>query len=211
MGPGSLDQPTGGLPQTGPVFNHTHWQVQVGDSITAQILGATDADLQGATEADVVIKSSERGNTTVRGTMSGTTITFSWDVPETACSTTIVAYGPVGSNPTGNNSNNAIIWPQGPLGPAGFAIVDGSGNVVDCNPPPPPPPPPPPARCRVPRAIGLRLAAAKRKIRARHCSIGRVRRARSRRALRGRVINQSPRAGAVKRRGFPVKLVVGRR
>jgi len=74
-----------------------------------------------------------------------------------------------------------------------------------------PPPPPPPARCRVPRVIGLRLAAAKRRIRARHCSTGRVRRARARRALRGRVINQSPRAGAVKRRGFPVKLVVGRR
>jgi beta-lactam-binding protein with PASTA domain len=62
----------------------------------------------------------------------------------------------------------------------------------------------------VPRAIGLRLVVAKRKIRARHCSVGKVRRARSRRGLRGRVISQSPRAGAVRRRGFPVKLVVGR-
>jgi len=63
----------------------------------------------------------------------------------------------------------------------------------------------------VPRVIGLKLGAAKRKVRARHCSVGRVRRARSRLALRGRVIRQSPRAGAVRRRGFPVKLVVGRR
>ena len=34
------------------------------------------------------------------------------------------------------------------------------------------------ARCRVPRVLGLRLAAAKRKIRAAHCSVGRVRRPR---------------------------------
>jgi len=57
--------------------------------------------------------------------------------------------------------------------------------------------------------IGLRLAKAKKRIRARHCSVGRIRRARSRRP--GRVIGQSPRPGTIKRRGFPVKLVVGRR
>jgi len=64
-------------------------------------------------------------------------------------------------------------------------------------------------RCHVPRAIGLKLAKAKTKIRRAHCSVGTVRRAHSRRI--GRVIGQSPRPGAVKRRGFPVKLVVGRR
>jgi beta-lactam-binding protein with PASTA domain len=57
--------------------------------------------------------------------------------------------------------------------------------------------------------IGLRLAQAKQRIRAQNCSVGRVRRARSRRV--GRVIAQNPRAGKIKRRGFPVKLVVGRR
>jgi beta-lactam-binding protein with PASTA domain len=57
--------------------------------------------------------------------------------------------------------------------------------------------------------IGLKLRKAKARIRARHCSVGRIRRARSRRA--GRVIAQSPRAGKVKPRGYPVKLVVGRR
>jgi hypothetical protein len=77
-------------------------------------------------------------------------------------------------------------------------------------PPGPPPPPPPPTRCRVPRVLGLRLGAAKRKIRQRHCSVGRVRRAHSRRSLRGRVIRQSPRPGAVRRRGFAVRLWVGR-
>jgi beta-lactam-binding protein with PASTA domain len=63
----------------------------------------------------------------------------------------------------------------------------------------------------VPRVLGLRLAAAKRKIRRRHCSVGRVRRVRSRRSLFGRVVRQTPRPGQVRRRGFPVKLVVGRR
>jgi beta-lactam-binding protein with PASTA domain len=64
-------------------------------------------------------------------------------------------------------------------------------------------------RCHVPRVIGLKLARAKTKIRRAHCSVGRIRRARSRRP--GRVIGQSPRAGKVKPRGYPVKLVVGRR
>jgi len=72
-------------------------------------------------------------------------------------------------------------------------------------------PPPPPVRCRVPRVLGLRLAPAKRKIRQRHCLVGRVRRARSRRSLRGRVIRQSPRQGTVRPARFPVRLVVGRR
>ena len=73
-----------------------------------------------------------------------------------------------------------------------------------------PPPPPPPVRCRVPRVLGLRLGAAKTKIRRAHCSVGNVRRVRSRRSLRGRVVNQSPRPGTIKRRNFPVKLAVGR-
>jgi len=81
------------------------------------------------------------------------------------------------------------------------------------SPPPGPPPPPPPSpavRCVVPRVIGLRLAAAKRKIRQRHCSVGHVRRAHSRQSRRGRVIAQSPRPGVRRLRGTRVNLVVGR-
>ena len=76
-------------------------------------------------------------------------------------------------------------------------------------PPPLPPPPPPPARCVVPRVTGMTLRRAKSRIRARRCSVGRVRYARSRRV--GRVIGQTPRPGTRKPRGFKVKLVVGRR
>jgi serine protease AprX len=102
----------------------------------------------------------------------------------------------------------------------GWGLVDALAAVNPAPPPPPPPapppppptpsgPPPPPARCRVPRVVGLRLASAKQRIRSAHCSVGRVRRVRSRRA--GRVLAQSPRAGIVKPRGFRVNLVVGRR
>jgi beta-lactam-binding protein with PASTA domain len=59
--------------------------------------------------------------------------------------------------------------------------------------------------------LGLRLAAAKAKIRRAHCTVGNVRRVRSRRSLVGRVVSQNPRPGAIKRRNFPVKLAVGRR
>jgi beta-lactam-binding protein with PASTA domain len=58
--------------------------------------------------------------------------------------------------------------------------------------------------------IGLTLARAKARLRTRHCKVGRVtRRVTSRRP--GRVIAQNPRAGAVRRAGFKVRLVVGRR
>jgi beta-lactam-binding protein with PASTA domain len=64
-------------------------------------------------------------------------------------------------------------------------------------------------RCVVPRLIGLKLARAKTKIRRAHCRLGRVRRARSR--LIGRVIAQSPQAGARRPRNFRVTIIVGRR
>lgn len=81
-------------------------------------------------------------------------------------------------------------------------------------PPPGPPAPPPPARpspprCLVPRVVGLRLAAARVKIRRARCSVGRIRRARSRHV--GRVLRQSPKARRLVSRGTRVNLVVGRR
>jgi GH25 family lysozyme M1 (1,4-beta-N-acetylmuramidase) len=78
-------------------------------------------------------------------------------------------------------------------------------------PPIPPPPPPPPVQCRVPRVIGLRLAAARGRIRRAHCSPGRARRVRVRGRLVGRVVAQKPRAGMRRARGSRVTVVVGRR
>jgi PASTA domain len=71
------------------------------------------------------------------------------------------------------------------------------------------PPPPPPVRCRVPKVVGLKLATARTRISRAHCRVGRIHRVHSKRV--GRVLRQSPRAGAVKARGTKVSLTVGRR
>ena len=63
--------------------------------------------------------------------------------------------------------------------------------------------------CVVPRVLGKRLAAARRSIRAAHCSLGRVRRISSPKSA-GRVISQSPRPGLRKAAGTKVKLVVSK-
>jgi ABC-type transport system substrate-binding protein len=104
-------------------------------------------------------------------------------------------------------------------GQAVVTILDRPVGPPPPGPPPPPPPPPPiepppppppaPARCTVPRVVGLTLRRAKSRIRARHCGVGRVRFAHSRRV--GKVIGQTPRPGTRKPRGFKIRLVVGRR
>ena len=63
--------------------------------------------------------------------------------------------------------------------------------------------------CVVPRVHGKRLPAARRSIRAAHCSLGRMRHARSARAF-GRVIAQSPRPGLRRPVGTKVNLVVSK-
>jgi hypothetical protein len=103
-------------------------------------------------------------------------------------------------------------WSGACSGTESCVVTMGAAKSVTARfdgPQPPPPPPPPRVRCRVPRVVGLRPASARARIRRAHCSVGRIRRARSRRV--GRVIAQSPRAGALRPRGARVNLVVGRR
>jgi PASTA domain/WD40-like Beta Propeller Repeat len=73
------------------------------------------------------------------------------------------------------------------------------------------PPPAPPVKCVVPRVIGMRLAVARKKIGTANSIVGRVRRARAAKTRVGKVLSQSPKAGAVRKRGTKVNLVVGRR
>jgi Tol biopolymer transport system component len=73
------------------------------------------------------------------------------------------------------------------------------------------PPPAPPVKCVVPRVIGMRLAVARKKIATANCLVGLVRRARAAKTRVGKVLSQSPKAGAVRKRGTKVNLVVGRR
>ena len=74
----------------------------------------------------------------------------------------------------------------------------------------PPPPPPPVHHCVVPRVVGLRLAAARTRIRRAHCRVGKVTRKTSVRRKTGRVLAQSPRPGRRFAAGHKVALVVGR-
>jgi beta-lactam-binding protein with PASTA domain len=62
----------------------------------------------------------------------------------------------------------------------------------------------------VPNVLGKQLGRAKQLIRKAYCSVGRMRHGRSKRKFRGKVIGQNPRAGSVRRRGYPVNLIVGR-
>lgn len=68
---------------------------------------------------------------------------------------------------------------------------------------------PPVPKCKVPRLVGKTLVRARRMIRAARCSVGRVRRVRSKRA-RNRVVSQKPRAGRVLTATAKVNLVVSR-
>src|SRR5919198_2505955 len=90
------------------------------------------------------------------------------------------------------------------------ALEGGPDWLPVASPSPPPPPPAPTApSCRVPRVVGLRLATARQRIRRASCAVGRVRKKHSKRV--GRVLAQSPRAGAKLPQGGRVNLVVGRR
>jgi hypothetical protein len=69
---------------------------------------------------------------------------------------------------------------------------------------------PPPPKCIVPKVVGKRLTKAKALIRARHCRVGKVKRAYSRKVRKGRVISQKPKPRKVLRNGGKVNLVVSR-
>jgi beta-lactam-binding protein with PASTA domain len=58
--------------------------------------------------------------------------------------------------------------------------------------------------------LGQKLAAAKAKIRKRHCRVGKVSWQHSRASLKGRVLKQSPKAGARLRNGAKVNLKAGK-
>jgi hypothetical protein len=67
----------------------------------------------------------------------------------------------------------------------------------------------PPPRCRVPNVRGKTLAAARKRIRAAHCSVGRIRYVRSPKK-RGRLVAQAPRPGVSLPNRGKVNLIVSR-
>jgi hypothetical protein len=67
-----------------------------------------------------------------------------------------------------------------------------------------------PKTCVVPKVKGKTLSAAKRAIKAHHCSAGRVRHAASRKVKKGHVISQKPKPGSRLKHGAKVNLVVSK-
>jgi beta-lactam-binding protein with PASTA domain len=67
-----------------------------------------------------------------------------------------------------------------------------------------------PTKCVVPKVKGKTLSAAKRAIKAHHCSAGRVTRAASRTVKKGHVISQKPKPGSRLKHGAKVNLVVSK-
>ncbi len=65
-------------------------------------------------------------------------------------------------------------------------------------------------RCHVPKVVGLKLAAAKAKIRARQCSVGQITRKTSSPAKKGRVVSQSPKSGRTLADRGKINLGVGK-
>jgi eukaryotic-like serine/threonine-protein kinase len=65
-------------------------------------------------------------------------------------------------------------------------------------------------KCHVPNVVGQKLAKAKARIVSRHCRVGRITRAHSTLAKKGRVLSESPKAGKTLRKGARVNLRVGR-
>jgi hypothetical protein len=69
--------------------------------------------------------------------------------------------------------------------------------------------PPPPARCVVPKLIGRKLKAAKKKLRAADCKIGHVGKRKGITAKSGRVVKQRPRPGKIRAAGSKVSVKLG--
>jgi hypothetical protein len=64
--------------------------------------------------------------------------------------------------------------------------------------------------CVVPHLAGKTLTAAKHRLKAAHCRLGKVKRAHAARKRRGRVLSQSPAPGTHHAAGTRVTVVVGR-
>lgn len=73
----------------------------------------------------------------------------------------------------------------------------------------PQPPAAPPPRCTVPNLHGKKLKAAKRRVRAAGCSVGRVKKTRGTTARTGHVTRQRPKAGVDVAAGTAVAIVLG--
>jgi beta-lactam-binding protein with PASTA domain len=62
----------------------------------------------------------------------------------------------------------------------------------------------------VPKVVGRRLAAAKKRIRKAHCAVGKIKHKHAAASKRGKVISQSPKPGRKLKNLAKINLVVGK-
>jgi hypothetical protein len=91
---------------------------------------------------------------------------------------------------------------------AGEPFTTGTSTVTVVTPAPTPTPTPAP-RCRVPLVVGLGRRAAATKLRAAHCTLGKVRRAHGATPSKGKVVKQFHAAGTELEPGAPVAIKLG--
>jgi hypothetical protein len=137
-----------------------------------------------------------------------------------------------GTTSAGSGIKSLIVGGQAvPVGPAGgwsatvpltpgantitALATDGAGATAQAQvtvnySPPPSAPPPPPARCKVPHIKGMKLAAAGRALRGAHCRVGKVKRVRTPKVARGRVMSTTPRSGRLLPAGAKVELFISK-
>jgi hypothetical protein len=130
IAPGSLFCCNGAFQAAG---NPTHYDVQVGQTVTARIDGATDVSA-GATTISVFVKSSALGNTTLTATrIAGTNnFAFTYNAPSIGCDTTIVAYQALGNN-ANNDYRDDGLKNDSAKAAAGFRFVDAQGSPIACS------------------------------------------------------------------------------
>jgi hypothetical protein len=110
------------------------------------------------------------------------------------------------------------ITPKGQSGAVTVAVTTVAGTATapftfeapptDASSPPPSAPPPSPV-CDVPTLNGKKLKAAKKRVRAADCSVGKITKRRGATARTGKVIKQWPPAGSVRPAGTAVRIKVG--
>lgn len=107
-----------------------------------------------------------------------------------------------GSLPEGANTSSATSDFAHPGQEIGFNADVERSSIT------PPPPTPPTSQCTVPSLKGKKLKAAKKKIRAAGCKVGKVTKRKGATAAKGKVVAQRPKAGKTVAAGTAVKVTL---
>ena len=125
---------TGSLFVAGATHTPTHWNVQFGSPIMAEIHGVSSSDVGSPLPPTIVVfvKSSALGNFQLTAARIGATNDYAFTyTPTNPCGTTVVAYTRLGLN-TNNDMLDDGQQNGSRKAAAGFRFVDANGDLPDC-------------------------------------------------------------------------------